>query len=254
MDDYRVDTTSLSVLAKEKVLQYITNTDLGQARKLPREEELARLIGVSRVTLRTALNELAIEGIITRQQGRGTFVNAAASEMNVSLTPVTEFNDLIQASGYTPRVQILGTTVIPQGRSRAVRLGLEAHDPIVVTKKVFYADERFCALCIDDFPLELIGSEDELRRINEHTDSVFRYLANTTGRRIVRDHITLAAVPDAEARTWADGAAVVPSKPLLRIEGLNYDAEDRPLLVAREYVDTDVIAFSLIRQRRIHYA
>ena len=88
------------------MLQYIGSSELGADRKLPREEELARIVGVSRVTLRTALNELALEGIITRQHGRGTFVSAAAANLNVSLNPMAEFMDMIRASGYRPEARI----------------------------------------------------------------------------------------------------------------------------------------------------
>ena len=252
VQDYRVDTTALSVLAKDKVLQYIGSSELGADRKLPREEELARIVGVSRVTLRTALNELALEGIITRQHGRGTFVSAAAANLNVSLNPMAEFMDMIRASGYRPEARILGVEV-ESSRGDAAKLGLDADTPLVVARKIVLADGRFCALCVDHFPLDLIG-RDALDQVAHYADSVFRYIAEKSGRRIVRDRINLQAVSGREAQRWAPGSDLVPGgRPLLKIEGLNYDEDDRPILVAREYVDTEVIAFSLIRQRRVQY-
>lgn len=47
--------------------------------RLPGEEALAELYGVSRVTVRRALLSLQEEGLIERRQGQGTFVAAAAA-------------------------------------------------------------------------------------------------------------------------------------------------------------------------------
>lgn len=47
---------------------------------LPTEEELTRLFGVSRITVRAALAKLAAGGLIERQQGIGTFVKESASK------------------------------------------------------------------------------------------------------------------------------------------------------------------------------
>lgn len=59
-------------------MRMIGEMDLSRGTKLPREEELARILGVSRTTVRQALNDLAADGIVLRRQGRGTFVNAAS--------------------------------------------------------------------------------------------------------------------------------------------------------------------------------
>ena len=47
--------------------------------KIPSEAELSKQFGVSRVPVREALQRLNAMGIITSQQGRGAFVNAAPS-------------------------------------------------------------------------------------------------------------------------------------------------------------------------------
>lgn len=59
---------------------------------LPAEMELASRFGVSRITIRHALNQLAAEGLITRQQGRGTFPaqRPAAEHMAADLSGLFE--------------------------------------------------------------------------------------------------------------------------------------------------------------------
>jgi len=56
------------------ILQYIDEHKLEEGARLPTEPRLAMQAGVSLVTVRRALQELAAQGIIRREQGRGTFV------------------------------------------------------------------------------------------------------------------------------------------------------------------------------------
>ena len=62
MSTQKLRVKSLSGQAKEAILQYIEEMDLKTDNKLPREEALAEMLGVSRITIRQALNDLAAEG------------------------------------------------------------------------------------------------------------------------------------------------------------------------------------------------
>jgi DNA-binding LacI/PurR family transcriptional regulator len=59
---------------KKAIINYIQQYDLKPKDKLPTEAELCRQFGWSRPTISRALNELAMEGILTRIQGSGTYV------------------------------------------------------------------------------------------------------------------------------------------------------------------------------------
>lgn len=56
------------------VLQYIDEHKLRAGDQLPTEAKLSALAGVSLVTVRRALSELAAQAVVRREQGRGTFV------------------------------------------------------------------------------------------------------------------------------------------------------------------------------------
>jgi len=60
--------------------EQITAGKISTNTMLPAEQELTERLGVSRITVKRALNELATSGLVHRQRGRGTIVtyNAAA--------------------------------------------------------------------------------------------------------------------------------------------------------------------------------
>ena len=61
--------------------------------KLPNENELSQLLGVSRTTLREAIRILAAEGVLTVKRGCGTFV---AGQLNYYVDSGIEMQDFSQ--------------------------------------------------------------------------------------------------------------------------------------------------------------
>lgn len=59
----------------QQLRQAITEGNLRHGEKLPAERQLAEMFGASRTTVRTALNLLESERLVTRRVGSGTFVN-----------------------------------------------------------------------------------------------------------------------------------------------------------------------------------
>ena len=62
----------------------IISGEYSAGEKLPTEQALAKMFNVSRITSKRALDELAAKGVISRSQGRGSFVTAAQSAPPVS--------------------------------------------------------------------------------------------------------------------------------------------------------------------------
>ena len=238
----------LKTQAKLKIQEYIASLDLEKSNKLPREEEFCRIIGVSRITLRSALNELEMEGLIHRRQGKGTFVNMTRRNMKLSFSPVGHFSDVISAAGFTPRLQPLLTEIIPADEKLAAALGINPGDEVIRDKKYFYADDVLCAYCEDHFARSLIG-DMEIKALNTAGLSVFHYLYEITGRKVCWDKVDIAAVNTGLKKELA----LFGDKPLLFLRGTNYDEQDVPLVLIDEYVDTRILTFSQIRQRRINY-
>jgi DNA-binding GntR family transcriptional regulator len=72
-----------------QLAQRIESGGLQAGERLPPERELARSLGVSRMTVRQALGALAERGLVDRGVGRGTFVRGRVSRFEGRVVEVT---------------------------------------------------------------------------------------------------------------------------------------------------------------------
>jgi GntR family transcriptional regulator len=101
-----INTSTRLQQVKAYVLEYISQNQLERNDQLPSEAAIAKMLGVSRNTLREAYVSLENEGIIVRRHGIGTFVTHSPI-IRDSLNEFSPFAQIIQESGYTPRFQTL---------------------------------------------------------------------------------------------------------------------------------------------------
>src|SRR5260370_11442742 len=79
----------------------IRERQLAAGDRLPNEPDLARQLGVSRMTLREALGSLERDGFLHRRPGVGTFINAQAHlQLDRGLDELFSTTDLIESHGY----------------------------------------------------------------------------------------------------------------------------------------------------------
>ena len=115
------------------ILERIEAGDWAPGTYLPAETRLAEDYGVSVGTLRKALQDLAIEGILIRRQGRGTVV--ASHEGDEALF---RFLNLRRADGsrVRPESRVLARARRPATAAEAADLGLAAGDPVVSIRRI----------------------------------------------------------------------------------------------------------------------
>lgn len=65
---------SLHAYIKDELLDRIKSEKYKKGEQIPTELELCEEFNVSRTTVRTALNQLTLEGYLERHQGKGTYV------------------------------------------------------------------------------------------------------------------------------------------------------------------------------------
>jgi GntR family transcriptional regulator len=130
--------SSMYFIIKEKILKQIQNGTYPVGGKIPTENELCALYHVSRTTIRLALHELELEGMLERIQGRGTFVKR--KEVQHLLTQTRSFADDVLYSGQEPKTKLLEASVIPIDVPLDEILQLPLKSPVTQLLRIRYAD------------------------------------------------------------------------------------------------------------------
>lgn len=103
--------------------------------KIPSENELASLYGVSRMTARSVLTDLVKEGLLYRVQGKGTFV----SDKSVTLDPsYVGIREQLERMGYEVKTKIIEHCLEESSNVVAKSLGIESGEPVYKIIRVRY--------------------------------------------------------------------------------------------------------------------
>jgi GntR family transcriptional regulator len=143
-------------LVADALRHAIANSTYKPGDQLPSENQLAAQHGASRQTVRRALRELRLRGLITSHQGKGAFVRAPAA-VSITLTAAnydrhqrerqSGFNAQVREQGRTPRQELIGVGTVPAPPETAERLGLEEGDDVLV---------RHLRFVVDDQPVQIV--------------------------------------------------------------------------------------------------
>jgi GntR family transcriptional regulator len=196
--------------------------------RLPTEKDLAAWFGVSRMTLRHALAELARRGLVTRTVGRhgGTFV--AAPKLEQDLTTLAGFSEQLRRHGVVAGARVLTATERPAGPAAGQALQIGEQDPVYEVRRIRLADGRPIAVERSLFPAArfpgmldcpLDGSLYELLEVT--------YGLRPHRAREIMEPVT-AGVREAEALGVPEGA------PLMLVERTAYARSGEPLEYARD--------------------
>lgn len=106
---------------------------------LPSERELSERYGLSRTTVRLALQELEKLGMVVRQHGRGTFV-ADRSTQVANLSQTYSFTEHMRSLGREPETTILEFSELDADKNLAEHMGTRLGDRLFKLKRLRAAD------------------------------------------------------------------------------------------------------------------
>lgn len=209
--------------------------------RLPSESEMMTDYGVSRIVVRNALDVLRSEGLVIKQQGRGTFVRAqrppkkrVVGDLYTQRPTNSPFAASATAGGQLPEweYQSRRTTA---SKVVADRLDITAGDPVMRTNYRFFADGEPVMLSTSFEPLSITeGTPIENPEGGSVTGVVPRMDSIGLPITDVREDVTGRAARPYEAETLNVPIGV----PVLTIERTYY-SNGRPVETADITVSSD---------------
>lgn len=210
--------------------------------RLPSEDELAREHGVSKITVRQALRDLAAAGLVRREQGRGTFVCAPPLEQGPR--ELTSFSEEMRKRGLQPSSVVLERDLVPAGPTVAGKLRLRESEPVFRLKRVRLADGVPMGIQTAYVPSYLVPGimEEDLA-----AGSLYEILGRKYGLIPARARETHSArlVAPEEARCLA----AAEGSPVLAAERVSFLPDGRPLELVYSVMRADryQIVLELVR-------
>lgn len=193
---------------------------------IPSERELCEQHGISRMTVRRALGDLVHEGLLRREQGKGTFI--AEPKITQHLRQLTSFTQEMRARHKIPGAKVLQLQFQPASPIVAEALQVEPDQSVIVAERLRLADGE--PMAVETCHLHFEGCEE---LVNEDlTKSLYRLLRQKYGIIPTRAEQQMEAgyCPSGKA----DLLAVPAGMPVLLNQRTTYDQHDQ----AFEYVES----------------
>ncbi len=211
--------------------------------QLPPEERLIERFGVSRTTVRKAVENLVARGLVEIRRGKGTFV--AQPKVTQELTELTGFVEDMQALGRAATAQLLDKEIVPADADVARQLALPSGTLVMRIRRVRLADG--VAMSFDEtyLPRE-IGEKIVTHDLD--VEPIFTLLEDRYDLPLIEAEYRLEAVSAAQA--VAAALAVEPGSAVFLIERTSFTEGHRAIDYEKLHYRGDLISFVTRLARR----
>ena len=236
----------ISKKIRDVLLKIMNDPEIKERGKLPREDELAKILGVSRTSLRDALSLMETELFITRRRGIGTIINYDIVNLKTRLDIEAEFYNFITEAGYKPSTQSIRIEHIKAPETMAEKLQIPAGSSIISVEKVMAGDEIPLIVCKNCIPEKIIDKKEYSEK--DFNQPIFGFLETFCNLHIHHEISNITSVIFNDRILELFGIEKRPTAGLYLNE-VAYDIENKPIMWSEEYHRTDKINHTLVRKK-----
>ena len=214
----------LYVQLKQALSEQIESGSWKPKERIPGEAELCDLFSVSRTVVRQALKDMAHEGLVVREKGRGTFVAEPKISSKSLVHSLAGFYEDMVERGLEPVADVLEQALLPATAAIAEKLKLDVLTPVVKIVRLRYVQNEPIVLVTSYLPYDRCRA---LVNADLTRQSLYAFLEAKCGLQVFSGHRLIDAVLADEYE--AKLLQIEPGSPLLRLDSVSYLWDGTPL-------------------------
>ncbi|MEK3888386.1 GntR family transcriptional regulator [Bacillus sp. FSL K6-3431] len=221
-----------------KLKEAIESNQIKEGEKIPSEKELQTIFGVSRITVRKAMEDLERDGFVKKYQGKGTIV--MPTKHNYNLQELTSFSSDVQQAGGISNSQILDFKEVEADVKVADFLKIGLGETVYYLERLRMMENKIVGLhkaYIKKNSPVLISPEE----INSET-SLYKLLTDKGIRLKSADEILEARIPNEKLKKLlklSDDQAVFYK------ERITFNHDDEPIEYVEIYYNADAYRYKV---------
>lgn len=211
----------------------IRRGDLEPHSRIPSEPALCQIFGVSRPVVRSALGQLATDGLAVKMPRKGMFVGAPPPESDFITSNLSVFEDMV-TRGHRVSTKTFDFTKRSADSAEQEAFGIGPDDQVVHIGRVYLIDDTAITCTRISLPsTKLPGFED----LDIEGRSIFGLIRERYDRRPQRAERWFNACHPTQEAAELMGLAV--TTPMIWIESIAYEADGTPLEFYRAYYNSE---------------
>lgn len=240
MSEEKLDTNNqipLYLQVKDILISRISEGTWKAGDLIPTEPELMEEFGVSRTTIRQAISILVQEGLLQKQQGKGTMVKSL--KLTGSLSRLTGFAEELLERGYEPKSKLIRAEFRDDLFFEKKKLGVADDEEILSIRRIRFADDVPIAIEKTSWPKHI----GEILMKYDLNNAKFYQILEENNVFLKKAKETIAAVNATPYE--ADLLGVSAGTALLEMNRLSYGVEDQPIEYTQTKFRSDLYQYSV---------
>jgi GntR family transcriptional regulator len=209
--------------------------------QLPLEKEMCEQYGVSRITIKKAVDELVTQGLVIKRRGAGTFVKALNDSDVQELSLAKQFAGFTETNkDKTVSSEIIKFEVIHPTEEIATKLKITCDDFVYYVIRARYADSEPYVIDYTYMPIGLVPGikKDILLK------SIYNYIEKDIKLKIKSAHrIIRAILPSELEQEWLK---INDNFPILEVEQVGFLDNGQPFEYSKSHHRSDKIEFRTV--------
>ena len=238
----RLDTRPLYAQAVDALKVLIAEEPFMPGSKLPSEDVLADMLGISRTTLRMAMGHLELAGVVARRQGVGTFVSQPSVKVREGMESLTSVHSLAKSAGLRTETSAREVNLVPATDEWAESLNVETGSSLSQVQ---------CTISIEGLPVAFLNTLTpeigaNLDALETARGSLLEFLIERGDPSPTHTHSKIRAI---QADAFLAGRLKIPEgEALLYLIETYFTQAGDPIALSHNYFVSDRFGFYINRQ------